>query len=463
MLSPYFFTDGGRRYEKAEYVVVDCDGPFSTDVKIVKQIEFGAERRASNANARNRQNTSSNSEWGDNVSSTCVQSSTLLKPSLKSLSHPKPISKYDESLYKSQVEQSASKSQHIPSGSTPGDSIRPMDTDNSHLCLSEDDRDTNVSSENTTSDSQNVISTGNQVDPETMYEPNLSSSQANQSSFESQGIPSGSTLGDSEESVDEENTDLSLFNNDKDTSYNSENTTSESQIVTPAGNQGVLDTKHDQNISNSPVNQSLSEFQDISSGSTSSESAESMDTDDSDLVPSQDDKDKNVNSENTSSLSQTVTLAGNQVDPDSMYDQRISKSLANESSSDFQNISSGSHLGDSKKPMEKDDTHLILSECGKVTSSTRLPQTITPAGTRQTQTGTRMMMKKHHLNERLWKFMISSSICLVLNPNPCSPLRNVTMVLWRLVLSTISSTGWFILPQTFLPLLQNYFIQLGKI
>ena len=34
-LSPYFFTDGGERYEIAEYVVLKPDGLFSTDDKIV--------------------------------------------------------------------------------------------------------------------------------------------------------------------------------------------------------------------------------------------------------------------------------------------------------------------------------------------------------------------------------------------------------------------------------------------
>jgi hypothetical protein len=42
-LSPYFFTHGGERYEIAEYVVLESDGPFSTDDKIVEQIHLGAE------------------------------------------------------------------------------------------------------------------------------------------------------------------------------------------------------------------------------------------------------------------------------------------------------------------------------------------------------------------------------------------------------------------------------------
>ena len=43
VLSPYFFTDQGRRYEIAECVVLGSDSPFSNDVKIRHQIELGAE------------------------------------------------------------------------------------------------------------------------------------------------------------------------------------------------------------------------------------------------------------------------------------------------------------------------------------------------------------------------------------------------------------------------------------
>jgi hypothetical protein len=44
-LSPYFFTDGGTCYEKAEYVVLESDSPFSTDDKIMAEIHLGAEGR----------------------------------------------------------------------------------------------------------------------------------------------------------------------------------------------------------------------------------------------------------------------------------------------------------------------------------------------------------------------------------------------------------------------------------
>jgi hypothetical protein len=42
-LSPYFFTNGGERYEITEYVVVESDSPFSTDGRIVAEINLGAE------------------------------------------------------------------------------------------------------------------------------------------------------------------------------------------------------------------------------------------------------------------------------------------------------------------------------------------------------------------------------------------------------------------------------------
>jgi hypothetical protein len=38
VLSPYFFTDGGQRYEKAEYVVLESNSAFSTDVTILAEI-----------------------------------------------------------------------------------------------------------------------------------------------------------------------------------------------------------------------------------------------------------------------------------------------------------------------------------------------------------------------------------------------------------------------------------------
>ena len=104
-LSPYFFTHGGERYEIAEYVVLESDGPFSTDDKIVEQIYLGAEGKeyqrrrettlvevanhsgASLRNVTNRQNTGSNSQRNGNTNPTRLQANQgsslvgLIKPS----------------------------------------------------------------------------------------------------------------------------------------------------------------------------------------------------------------------------------------------------------------------------------------------------------------------------------------------------------------------------------------------
>ena len=44
VLSPYFFTNEGRRYKKVEYVFLDSNGPYSNDDKILEQIQLGAEK-----------------------------------------------------------------------------------------------------------------------------------------------------------------------------------------------------------------------------------------------------------------------------------------------------------------------------------------------------------------------------------------------------------------------------------
>jgi hypothetical protein len=43
VLSPYFFTDGGTCYEKAEFVILESKNPFSSDARILANIERGAE------------------------------------------------------------------------------------------------------------------------------------------------------------------------------------------------------------------------------------------------------------------------------------------------------------------------------------------------------------------------------------------------------------------------------------
>ena len=186
VLSPYFFTDGGRRYEKADYVVLDCDGPFSTDDKIVEQIQFGAEgsvdprnkttlvektnnRRNVSHKTRNQQDTGSKYELDGKTSSTCVQANQSLTPSgldansLSQVDAPKPNSTHDQSISNSQADRSPSGSQNIPSGSTLGDSVEPMDTDNTNNIPSEDDKDTSSSFESSASVPKNVTPALNQA------------------------------------------------------------------------------------------------------------------------------------------------------------------------------------------------------------------------------------------------------------------------------------------------------------
>ena len=187
VFSPYFFTDGGRRYEIAEYVVVDCDSPFSTDDKIVEKIRFGAEgwkdqrnkttlakkpnnSRDSSHKTRNQQDTGSKYQLDGKTSSTCVQANQSLTstgPDANSLSQvdaPKPNSTHNQSISNSQADRSPSGSQDIPSGSTFGDSVGPIDTNNTNHIPSEEDKDTSVSSESSASLSQTVSPAGNQTD-----------------------------------------------------------------------------------------------------------------------------------------------------------------------------------------------------------------------------------------------------------------------------------------------------------
>jgi hypothetical protein len=75
-LSPYFFTDGGTRYEKAEFVVLESKNPFSNDANILAKIERGAEGnqgRASLTGSETPRNTGPNSHQNRNTSTTYSQ------------------------------------------------------------------------------------------------------------------------------------------------------------------------------------------------------------------------------------------------------------------------------------------------------------------------------------------------------------------------------------------------------
>ena len=328
VLSPYFFTDGGRRYEKAEYEVLNDDGPFSTDDRIVEQIQFGAEgwkdqrnkttlakkpnnSRDSSHKTRNQPDTGSKYQLDGKTSSTCVQANQSLTPtgpdanSLSQVDAPKPNSTHNQSISNSQNDRSPSGSQAIPSGSTFGDSIGPIDTDNTNHIPSEDEKDTSASLRNTSSVPQTITPTVNKVPQDFKYDQSISTSQADRSPSGSRNIPGGSSPDDRMSPMDTGNTDLILPKNDKETSCSSENITSVSQAPY---------FKDDQ--SNSPASQSSSEFQNISCGSSTGDTEEPMDTDDGDLIPHEDEKDTSSSCESSASLPQTISSAGNQTDSD---------------------------------------------------------------------------------------------------------------------------------------------------
>ena len=123
-LSPYFFIDGGRRYEKAEVEVLDSEGPFSNDAKIMEQIQLGAE----------------GGKRGD---------------------------KSDQNVPKTRTIQSQSVSLGTPSGSTSGGGGEPMDVeDNDTLPPNHYRNDESVTSGSTTSKPRPVIPARIQADQE---------------------------------------------------------------------------------------------------------------------------------------------------------------------------------------------------------------------------------------------------------------------------------------------------------
>ncbi len=212
-LSPYFFTDGGKRYEIAERVVLDSDSPFSTDADIVAQINEGAEGKehqrrnyhsgASLGNTGNLQN----SHWSGNTNPTQMQAnqgSTLFGLSI-SASKPSPSSsnslvnantldsQVPPSACNSGVNPSASNSGVNPSASNPGvdpspsdsrvnpsasdsgvnpgasdynDHEEPMNTDVGDLYPPRDYEESSAGHENATPASQPGASAGNQAVPD---------------------------------------------------------------------------------------------------------------------------------------------------------------------------------------------------------------------------------------------------------------------------------------------------------
>ena len=220
-LSPYFFTDGGERYEIAEYEVLDSDGPFSTDDKIVEEIHLGAEGKeyqrrrettlvevtnhsgASLRSAGNGQNTSSNSQRDGNTNPTRLQANQSSSLVGLSTSASKRSPSSSDSL--------------VNLGSNPSSSDSLV---NSNIPASK----ANASLRHVHSCTLN--SKANQSTPKSQVDQNTSDSKINQSSSPSQANPSRSTPNDREEPMDTENSDL-----------HPENATSQSQPGTSAGSQ----------------------------------------------------------------------------------------------------------------------------------------------------------------------------------------------------------------------------------
>jgi hypothetical protein len=83
VLSPYFFTDGGIRYEKAKFVILESKNPFSSDARILAYIERGAEGnqgRASLTGFETPRNTGSNSHQNRNTCPTYSQVASRSSP-----------------------------------------------------------------------------------------------------------------------------------------------------------------------------------------------------------------------------------------------------------------------------------------------------------------------------------------------------------------------------------------------
>ena len=164
-LSPYFFTHGGERYEIAEYVGLKSDGLFSTDDKIVAEINLGAEGKecqlnetnharasltviktprntdsnskrgndntcptysqaVSRSSHENPRNTDSSTQWDNNTNSTTQSQATSTNSSTENAAEPTPMdtsdSPGDHPNYTPPANRTSSQaSNNPPEGSTP--------------------------------------------------------------------------------------------------------------------------------------------------------------------------------------------------------------------------------------------------------------------------------------------------------------------------------------------------------
>ena len=248
-LSPYFFTDGGKRYEIAERVVLDSDSPFSTDADIVAQINEGAEGKehqrrnyhsgASLGNTGNLQN----SHWSGNTNPTQMQanqSSTLFGLSI-SASKPSPSSSnslVNANTLDSQVPPSASNSGVNPSPSNsrvnPSPSNPGVDPSASNPGVDPSPSNSGV----------NPSASNPGVGPGTSdsgVDPSPSNSRVNPSASNSGVNPGASDYNDHEEPMNTDVGDLYPPRDYEESSAGHENATPASQPGASAGNQAVPD------------------------------------------------------------------------------------------------------------------------------------------------------------------------------------------------------------------------------
>ena len=170
-LSPYFFTDGGARYEIAEYEVFDSDSPFSTDDEISSQIYLGAEgkKAAPIPNPRSPDAlvnlTTLKSKPDSSPSDSLANKRKLQCPVNIQNMHPQTA---DQSLVKPHSPDTSAVLSTPTSHSepTPYDEEEPMDTDQSDLVPPGDFDTSRASHEHVTAASQQDTSVRGESDPE---------------------------------------------------------------------------------------------------------------------------------------------------------------------------------------------------------------------------------------------------------------------------------------------------------
>ena len=276
VLSPYFFIDEGRRYKKAELVVLDSDNAFSHDVKIMAQVQFGAEgvkHQLAESNRggitlttkENPLNTHLDSQQSIQACFTCPRDPREKSPSNDL--NPQPQRGNNNSASNSQAKSTSNQ----PSGKNANNvaSIKGSDSEtkrkggrqtprltshNTKTRQNKSSRSQLDGNSSSTYNQPNLSSTRSKPDAnipasssdasqyqahphklKSKYDQSISNCQVDPSLFKSQDTPSECTSGDSKEVMDTDNSDLTLHDDDKDISSSSEISPSESETITPVG------------------------------------------------------------------------------------------------------------------------------------------------------------------------------------------------------------------------------------